>query len=308
MIRSNKYKAFGLILNSKLIHFPELLNASDNLKSNVVINEKYEQWPKIPDSKINTPFLRIIENDLRISIEGIGDFRVHNGNEITFKKDKIIQDPNDLSTFILGSVLGALLIQRNFFLLHGNALEKDGKAIVCLGGSGYGKSTLAYVLSKYGWRLIADDMVAITNDGLVLPGIPRIKLWYDAIKESDLDINKFNSVREGLNKYILTKESVNCFYESVQLEGIYRIGNFRTKEISLYQDSGSKIESEKLKTLILRNNIFKPRFVRGLGKESMYFQKIINLVKNYEFYSMQIPYGIRKLDELVKLKGLSGLL
>ena len=68
---------------------------------------------KIPDSKFNTPFLRIIENDLRISIEGIGDFRVHNGNEITLK-DKIIQDPNDLSTFILGSVLGALLIQRIF--------------------------------------------------------------------------------------------------------------------------------------------------------------------------------------------------
>ena len=49
----------------------------------------------------------------------------------------------DLRTFLLGSAVGALLIQR---------------------------------------RMLADDLVVISYEGLVLPGIPRIKLWHDAAR------------------------------------------------------------------------------------------------------------------------------
>ena len=32
-----------------------------------------------------------------------------------------------------------------------------------------------------GWNLLSDDLVAVTDDFSVLPGIPRIKLWDDAL-------------------------------------------------------------------------------------------------------------------------------
>ena len=61
-------------------------------------------------------------------------------------------------------------------------MKKEDRVILCLGCSGAGKSTLAYSLMKCGWQLMSDDLIAITNDLEVLPGIPRIKLWQDALK------------------------------------------------------------------------------------------------------------------------------
>ena len=137
------------------------------------------------------------------------------------------------------------MIQRDIFLFHGNALEKDGKAIICLGGSGNGKSTLAYILSKNGWKLIADDMVAVRPDGVVLPGIPRIKLWHDAVNAFGIEIKNLRSVRKGLNKYILPKESLGCVYHPIPLEKIFRLSNFHTKKVNIHNSPEGTIRSEK---------------------------------------------------------------
>jgi hypothetical protein len=42
--------------------------------------------------------------------------------------------------------------------LHAAALERDGSAVLVLGGSGAGKSTFAFAGSQGGWRIVADDL------------------------------------------------------------------------------------------------------------------------------------------------------
>ena len=53
-------------------------------------------------------------------------FRIEGGNKIQINsKNNNYHDA--IRSYLLGSVMGGILIQRNMLLLHANALEKSGK-------------------------------------------------------------------------------------------------------------------------------------------------------------------------------------
>jgi hypothetical protein len=204
--------------------------------------------------------------DLRLTVEGIGRFRITDGERIGWQRADAGVNDQDIRTFLLGSAVGALLIQRGMLVLHGNALEKDGQAIVCLGHSGAGKSTLAYALMQQGWRLLADDLVAVNGEGMVLPGIPRIKLWHDAAKAFGLDPGALPPIREGMNKYLLMGEALQRAPQAAALQVVYLIHQQRHGEQEEKGATIRRIQRQQAATLRLRNQAFRPRFVRGLGQ------------------------------------------
>jgi hypothetical protein len=58
--------------------------------------------------------------------------------------------------------------------LHAASLERDGSAILVLGGSGAGKSTFAFAGSQGGWRIITDDLSLVgVNDVAHVSGLPK---------------------------------------------------------------------------------------------------------------------------------------
>jgi hypothetical protein len=83
---------------------------------------------------------------------------------------------------LLGPPLTFALALRGVWCLHASAVLRDGKAILLLGSSGQGKSTLAAYLdgaAEGGWRRLADDIVPCTLvDGLpcARPHFPQLKL------------------------------------------------------------------------------------------------------------------------------------
>jgi hypothetical protein len=46
--------------------------------------------------------------------------------------------------------------------LHAAAVERDARALIILGASGQGKSTLSTALCELGWRLLSDDIVPVS--------------------------------------------------------------------------------------------------------------------------------------------------
>ena len=68
-----------------------------------------------------------------------------------------------------------LLAQRGRHMLHGGAVVADGRALLVLGNTGTGKSTLVFGALGLGWPVLADDVVALhRRDGLVhATGLPR---------------------------------------------------------------------------------------------------------------------------------------
>jgi serine kinase of HPr protein (carbohydrate metabolism regulator) len=54
--------------------------------------------------------------------------------------------------YILGSCMGAILMQKRILPLHGSAVAIDGKAFAIIGESGAGKSTLASAFISRGFQ------------------------------------------------------------------------------------------------------------------------------------------------------------
>jgi hypothetical protein len=257
-------------------------------------------WPELPPGPHDTPFLQMARGDLRLTVEGIGRFRITDGVRIAWHRQHSGVSDQDISTFLLGSAVGALLIQRGILVLHGNALEKDGQAIVCMGHSGAGKSTLAYALMKQGWRLLADDLVAVNPDGLVLPGIPRIKLWHDAAKAFGLDPTALPPIRQGMHKYLLMGEALQRADRPMPLQALYLIHQRRQDSAGSDQGRITRITSQLTAALRLRNQAFRPRFVRGLGQEGPNFMALALLQRRVPMAILPLPAGIAAMQSWLK--------
>ena len=83
-------------------------------------------------------------------------------------------------TYLLGQVLSYSLIKLGIEPLHATVLVVDGEAVVFIGDTGYGKSSLAAAFLQAGDSLLTDDLLVIKQNGesfLAYPGPPRIKLF-----------------------------------------------------------------------------------------------------------------------------------
>jgi len=91
----------------------------------------------------------------------------------------------DTATYLLGPVLGFVMLLRGIVCLHASAIAIDDKAIALLGPAGSGKSTTAAAFAERGYKVLAEDVVTLDDRGdrfLVRPGYPCIRLWPPAVK------------------------------------------------------------------------------------------------------------------------------
>lgn len=294
----HKYKVYELIWFSKDFKIDELkkVDVSDK-EYDVKIEESFKKWDNLPESSRLSTFLSVFRKEIRLEINGIAKFRILDGKEIFWIRDNAFVDDKDIKIFLLGTVMGCILMQRNFFLLHGNVLEKNNRAIICLGNSGAGKSTSAYFLMKNGWKVLSDDIAAINQEGKIFPGIPRIKLWKDAIDEFNIDKTNLQTIRRGHKKYLLDHSLINTSNKICQLKDIY-ILNRTLSTYSQEEPILENITSQKSKTLLIRNHIYRKRLIRALNKEKDYFIFIAYIQKQIKLNFLNIPEGINNFPKI----------
>ena len=82
------YSTFDLIFKSKDLLLSELQKIdSENGNYDVLIQkDNYKNWPSIEKGKYDTEFLKMAKNDFRLTIKGIAEFRVLDGNKIYWDK------------------------------------------------------------------------------------------------------------------------------------------------------------------------------------------------------------------------------
>jgi hypothetical protein len=91
----------------------------------------------------------------------------------------------DACTYLIGPVLGFVLRLRGVTCLHASAVAVGEQAIALVGLPGAGKSTTAAAFARCGFSVIADDVLALLEDGehfLVQTGYPRVNLWPDSVR------------------------------------------------------------------------------------------------------------------------------
>jgi hypothetical protein len=84
----------------------------------------------------------------------------------------------------LDQVLPLVLSRRGRLSLHASAVVTPNGAVIFVGKSGLGKSTLAAYLAHQGFPVLCDDFVVLNQQRahtLVVPSYPGIRLWPDAL-------------------------------------------------------------------------------------------------------------------------------
>jgi hypothetical protein len=112
--------------------------------------------------------------------EGVGEFLVPAGGKTIWCRQASESSQESFQAYLLGRALSFALVELGFEPLHGTAVAVDGAALVFLGDSGFGKSSLAACFLSAGHRLITDDLLTLRDSSfglLAYPGPTRIKLF-----------------------------------------------------------------------------------------------------------------------------------
>jgi ABC-type polar amino acid transport system ATPase subunit len=211
---------------------------------------------------------QIAGDELLLSIPNLARFLIKDGCEISFQLEPE-GDAADISVFLVGTVFGALLHQRERIVLHASAVRVNGKAVVFCGSSGAGKSTLAAALSQRNYPLITDDLCAITlkdNENPLVHSDGRLlKLWAQAIEKLELREKRGDRVEKRLDKFYV--QPGQAYMHAVPLGTIYVL-----REVQSH--SGAVIEAPNVvdRTVLLRSNAYRPLFVGQMEQRVNYFR------------------------------------
>src|SRR5215831_9472143 len=91
----------------------------------------------------------------------------------------------DLTTYLLGPVMGFVLRRRRVTPLHASAVRIGDAAVATAGPAAAGKSTTAAALALRGAPALCEDIAALEEEQgrfYVQPGYPRVCLWPDAVE------------------------------------------------------------------------------------------------------------------------------
>ena len=212
-----------------------------------------------------------------LEIADIAQFQVEGGREIRVAPLPGIPERN-IRLFLLGSAMGMLLHQRGLLPLHANAIEIGGKAIAFMGESGAGKSTLAAWFHDRGYRVVADDVCVIRFDGdgapWVEPGLPRLRLWKDALEVSGRNPSHLQRSRvgpENLDKYDVPIMP-DLIAGPMPVGAVYRLGT--ADEFAITPLAGVEA-AEAVFANTYRGRFITPEMMKPYWRSSLQFMKRI---------------------------------
>ncbi|MGH1579199.1 hypothetical protein [Planktotalea sp.] len=279
---------YGLWVQSTL-DLPELLPMRENLSDyanapsapsspDIVIQRGF-----VPEQFGPNPFIGAESNRLWLSIPNTVRMMIENGTHLTYAPAPGVPD-DALRLFILGSGLGALLVQRGYLVIHGNAVvhPSGSGALICVGPSGAGKSTTAVALMQRGLHVLSDDVCPVDSAGRVHPGMARAKLWQDAAAALDIDTEPLARVRAQDAKFNLPLGTLHATSPQ-PIRAMFCLETAETDHVSTARVSGME------RFVAMRRALYRPEYLRALGLEAGSLERLAALAKDIPIYRVTRP-------------------
>ena len=136
-----------------------------------------------------------------MQVEGMARYLIAEGRDVRI--EPLGGDLADIAGFLAG-LWPVLLQQRGVMPLHAAAVRTTAGAVLLLGHSGHGKSSLAAALVERGYALLADDVTGLVlrdERPTALPSFASMRLWKQTLERMRMSLQVRSRVRQGLEKY-----------------------------------------------------------------------------------------------------------
>lgn len=285
------YFAFGLRIKSE-VALPELAPfARDDFGApDVTIRFDTIEVPDVTPAGS----LRIAGEDVFLTVESTAHFRVRGGREIALSPLPGASERN-VRLFLLGSAFGILCHRRGLLPLHANAVVADGKAVAFAGRTGVGKSTLAAHFQSRGFEILCDDVCVISFDDagrpLAWPGLPRLKLWRDAVEALGHDSENLERAIDGMEKFHVPL-SAAASQGPYPLSRVYVLQNLAEGQTPRVERLTGKDALQSVMT-----NTYRKNFVSALGLAKENFLMAAAVVRHAGVYTAPRRRGFDVFDD-----------
>ncbi len=207
-------------------------------------------------------------------------------------------DKDEVRLVLCMTPLAAMLYQRGIPAFHAAAAATPQGAVLLAGDSGAGKSTLLTALLKRGWTMLADDLAAVDMDEqgnpVVLPTIPDIQLWPDAMEK--MAITAPPSPSPNNDKRIKVLSLSNRFTSDPKpLRAMYWLSVHNKDEIEIKELEGAE-RFRALGTLSYNSHI-----ADALLDRAVYFRKAAAISRATPIRRLYRPRGRWSLEKLAEM-------
>lgn len=283
--RAHRYRLFGLSVLSE-VPLPELVPDPGAGPPDVRI--RLGTIAAFPDAPAG---MRIDGEDALLVIPAAGRFLARGGREMVVEPGEGVS-PRNLRLYLLGSAFGAILHQRGLLPLHANAVVVEGRAIGFMGHPGAGKSTLAAWFHDRGFDVLADDVCVVTTgaDGVPLayPGIPRLRLWREALEAGGRDASGYERAFDDMDKYTVPTD-LERILPAVPLSHLYLL------EKAEGEPSVARLEGSAAVEAMIANT-YRGAYVRMMGTTRNHLLACADLARTVPVFRAKRRWGYDSFD------------
>jgi hypothetical protein len=241
--------------------------------------------------------LRATQDEVILSWKRAGAIQIRGGKEVLVDPYKD-SELAFLQQCIIGPVFAVLLHQKKHLILHASAVSLDGEAVIFLGNSGDGKSTIAASLLELGHQFLADDIVAVQTAGvshpLIFGGFPHLKLWPDATGGLEVQADALSPIHPDLVKKVL-RDSFDFKLRATSLRTAYIL-----RESDAPEPRITPVAPQKALVEIVRYS-FLARLLDKMDNSVQHFEQASSLVNRVPIRFIKRRKDLSELRKVARL-------
>ncbi|MFB9325039.1 HPr kinase/phosphorylase [Paenibacillus aurantiacus] len=277
------YEAFGCRIRSE-IALPELSAARGEASEpdiTIRVTAECASWPELAEA---CGKLEVETDRIAFRIEELAVFIIREGRDVEVRSLRGA-DEDRLRLYILGTCMGAALMQRRVLPLHGSAIAIGGRAYAVVGESGSGKSTLAAAFLARGCRLLSDDVIAVSagTNGIpmVAPAYPQQKLWQQSLDAFGMNAAGYRPLHERETKFAIPVQE-RFLNKPLPLGGVIELSKGGEQPQLRRVHGLSRVQ-------LLYRHTYRNFLIHGSGLTEWHFKLTAGLSNKLAFYQMQRP-------------------
>ena len=253
--------------------------------------------PLVADPLYSGENMMVSATEFAMSVPGTGHLYTREGKIVEYDIEPGA-DPEWIRLYLKTQALVALLHQRGIISFHASSFRHDGQAIMILGESGAGKSSLTASFVLNGAGFLTDDVTPVIFKGetpYVMPLHDAIRLRDHSVDQLKIDTGDLTRAEPGSGKQYMQVR--NAARENCPLSYIFKI------EIEKKRIPSFRIPEPTDAFALLRSEVCSWEILRGMpATEANYMHQLLEIIKQVKIVRVVRPAGIKisELEEAVR--------